>query len=90
MEAKKGKRSISPSLFSSWTLRQDVKTSLLANPTRSESVTGKNIFQLFEDELKSCTPSCNCFDFILSRRPKKKKNVTDRSAFVTDKFSFCY
>ena len=43
-----------------------VKTSLLENPTRSESATGENIFQLLEDELKSCTPTCNCFDFICS------------------------
>ena len=30
-----------------------VRTSLLANPTCSESATGENIFQLLEDELKS-------------------------------------
>ncbi len=61
-----------------------VKTSLLANPTRSESATGENSFQLLEDELKSCTPTCNCFDLFVVRRPQ---NVTDRSEFVTDKVS---
>ena len=39
-----------------------VKTSLLA---RSESAAGENIFQLLKDELKSCTPTYNCFYFYL-------------------------
>ena len=61
-----------------------VKTSFLANPTRSESATGENSFQLLEDELKSCTRLLvTVLILFVVRRPK---NVTDRSAFVTDKF----
>ena len=49
-----------------------VKTSLLANPTCNESATGENIFQLLEAELKSCTPTCNCFEFICSAAAQKR------------------